>query len=690
MYVPNELGKGHHFEWDFSTGTQVTEDKPAVWKYATVGEYKVTLQATSVYQCQSVPFSRTVKVLYLPPMAEFVLKDTAGCGPFTTQAEVDAGDFVHPEGDYYELRYLWEYGNGNSSTDLQPLKQTYAPTLYDTTYQLFFQVYNVCGMERDSADVGVWSSAVAHFSMNPDPESARGFCTPVTPVFINASTGSGAVYTWDFSGMGISHARDTVYTFTTGVSPSVFTVTLKAANRCNPDGSEASRTFKVKPNPIIAGFTMDEKYLCAGDTVCFTNNSVDRDEDAGAILSYKWDFGDGQVNDVWDTCHHYPVAGIYPVTLSLDNGCARQSFTDSVVIYAVPELTIEGDSTLCEDGGLAFVLTTSEPLKNILWDFGDGTLTEQGAFAVEHVFEEPGHFVVQVTANADQIAGCMGKGEKNVEIWPKPRVTIAPLDTMVCPVYHYMPEIDRTGYDYFTWDYGDGSPLTSELSHEFVNETDEIAVYRTSVHVVNNYGCEEDHQGVIRVYPGPTAGWDKEIAYGRPEKVRFINLSEDYTDCYWYLPFGEVVNSPDDQAVEFPDEGIYPVALVAVNEYGCRDSIFEDYRSYEGGLYFPNAFIPHSKNPRVNCFNGVGMGLKAYKLEIFDTYGNKIWETTALEGGVPSEGWNGCNGQGKELPQGVYIWRAEAIFFSEDIWTGKNNRSGVTQTTQGTVLLLRE
>ncbi len=253
-----------------------------------------------------------------------------------------------------------------------------------------------------------------------------------------------------------------------------------------------------------------------------------------------------------------------------------------------------------------------------------------------------------------------------------------------------MPEIDRTGYDYFTWDYGDGSPLTSELSHEFVNETDEIAVYRTSVHVVNNYGCEEDHQGVIRVYPGPTAGWDKEIAYGRPEKVRFINLSEDYTDCYWYLPFGEVVNSPDDQAVEFPDEGIYPVALVAVNEYGCRDSIFEDYRSYEGGLYFPNAFIPHSKNPRVNCFNGVGMGLKAYKLEIFDTYGNKVWETTALEGGVPSEGWNGCNGQGKELPQGVYIWRAEAIFFSEDIWTGKNNRSGVTQTTQGTVLLLRE
>ncbi|MDE5612074.1 MAG: PKD domain-containing protein [Odoribacter sp.] len=688
LYVPVELGKGHHFSWNFSGTARETEDAPAKWYYTAVGEYDVTLQATSVYQCKSELYTRTVKVLDQPPTAEFALKDTAGCGPFTTQAEVNPGHFVHPAGDYYELGYLWEYGNGERSTALQPLVQTYEPTLYDTVYCLRFSVYNVCGMERDSADIGVWSSAVAHFSMNPDPESARGFCTPITPVFINASTGSGNAYTWDFSGLGLSHAVDTVYTFTTGVSPSVFTVTLTARNRC--DETNESRTFKVKPNPIVAGFTMDEKYLCAGDTVCFTNHSVDRDEDAEAILSYKWDFGDGQVNDVWDTCHHYSVAGTYAVTLSLDNGCARQSFVDSVVVYALPQLVIQGDSALCEDDKAMFTLETSEPLKNILWSFGDSTPEERSTFAVEHVFEEPGHFVVQVSATGDQIAGCTGKGEKSMVIWSKPRVTIVPLDTLVCPVYHYMPEINRTEYDYFTWDYGDGSPLTSELSHDFVNETQEIVVYRTSVHVVNQYGCEEDHSGVIRVFPGPTAAWDKEISYGRPEKVRFINLSEDYTDCYWYLPFAGVVNSPSDQTVEFPDEGVYPVALVAVNEFGCRDSIAEDYRSYQGGLYFPNTFIPHSKNPLVSRFNGVGMGLKAYKLEIFDTYGNKIWETRALEGGMPSEGWDGRNRQGKKMPQGVYMWRAEAIFYSEDIWTGKNNRSGVSQTTQGSVFLLRE
>lgn len=107
-------------------------------------------------------------------------------------------------------------------------------------------------------------------------------------------------------------------------------------------------------------------------------------------------------------------------------------------------------------------------------------------------------------------------------------------------------------------------------------------------------------------------------------------------------------------------------------------------------LYFPNTFIPHSQNPKINRFNGIGMGLARYRLQIFDQYGNKIWETRALENGRPSEGWDGCNLKGERMPQGMYIWRAEAIFGDAEVWTGDNNESGVPETTQGTVLLLRE
>lgn len=682
LYIPDELGKGHRFTWNFSNGqVLVTEDAPASYSYPQHGLFQVQLKATSVVGCSDSSAWKQVKVLDPPPTASFELADTAGCGPFTTQAAIDPEHFA---GEYYNLNYRWDYGNGKVSTALEPEPQTYQATLFDTTYLMKFKVYNVCGEQSDSIRVGAWSQAVANFAMNPEEEG----CTPAEVLFMNKSTGSHNTYTWSFGDGETSAETDPVHVFTTNNNMSVFSIHLKAVNRCTPDGTDFERTLKVKPNTIVVGFTKSRKYLCAGDTVCFENNSVDRDP--SAPLNYSWDFGDGQVAAVWDTCHQYENPGTYHIKLKVDNGCARREFHDSVLVHTLPVLRLEGDGPLCEDLELELAVDASEQLKNITWDFGDGTDPVNGSFKVKHAFEEPGMYEVKVVGEADQIPSCPGKTVKTIEVWSNPRVKIQPLDTMACPPLLYCPEITATSYDYFTWDYGDGTPLTSEMDHQYTNDTNFIQSYNITAYVENNHGCKEEHHGLIRVYNGPKAAWDKEISYGRPEKVRFINLSRDYSETIWYLPFGEEVHSPEDQMVTFDAEGVYPISLAVVNMYGCRDSIFQEYRSYEGGLYFPNSFIPHSTNPKVNRFNGIGVGLKEYKLEIFDMYGNKIWETRTLEGGMPSEGWDGRNRDGKLLPQGVYMWRAEAVFFSEDVWTGRNNRSGRPQTTQGTVLLLRK
>lgn len=177
---------------------------------------------------------------------------------------------------------------------------------------------------------------------------------------------------------------------------------------------------------------------------------------------------------------------------------------------------------------------------------------------------------------------------------------------------------------------------------------------------------------------------------GNPQKVTFINLSEECSDCIWNLPDKGTFHAFGDQTVEFGEQGMYRAELVVENVYGCRDTAIMEHRVLIKGLYFPNTFIPHSQNPKINRFNGIGMGLARYRLQIFDQYGNKIWETRALENGRPSEGWDGCNLKGERMPQGMYIWRAEAIFGDAEVWTGDNNESGVPETTQGTVLLLRE
>lgn len=680
LFVPVELGKGHLFEWDFGNeDTMMTEDAPAAYHYPGIGNFEVVMTAVSVEGCRTSS-SRQVKVLNPPPKAFFDLDQIAGCGPLEVTPLLD---LTHFEGEFYDLHYWWEFGNGVTTTGLQPEKQTFEARLFDTTYQVHFSVYNVCGRADSVREVVVHSKAVADFVTNPE----EGGCTPVDAVLINKSTGSNNRYLWDFGDGSTSAATDTTHRFVTESVTRQFTIRLTAYNKCETAGSVVSRTLQVKPNTILARFVKDREYACAGDLICFENYSVDKDPQNA--LSHSWDFGDGEFSREWDVCHRYEQPGKYAVTMHVENGCAQRKFTDTVRVEAIPQVHIKGNAPLCEDSELALYLETDQPLKNIVWFFDDDTRS-QGGLVAKHAFGEPGIHKIVLHVEGDQIPSCPARDSVEVEVWTKPRVQISPLDTMACSPLEYRPEVVASGYDYFRWDYGDGTETTSEMEHVYRNDSNVILTYHVTAVVENNLGCKEEHQGLVRVYNSPKVALEKSVFYGRPEKVRFINLSRDYTECLWYLPDGSIVNSPDDQELVFDEEATYPLALVAVNQYGCRDSLFEEHRSYEGGLYFPNTFIPHSSNPKVNRFNGVGMGLKDYKLEIFDLYGNKVWETTALTDGMPSEGWDGRNSKGKLLPQGVYVWRAEAVFYSEDVWTGGNNRSGKSQTTQGTVLLLRK
>lgn len=681
LFIPVQLGKGHLFKWDFGNGeTRETNDAFVQYSYPVIGDYDVVLTAVSSYGCAVTGEAKRVKVLGPPPLALFEMDKPSGCGPLEVNMLVDPAHF---QGDFYNLQYLWAFGNGEVSTEQQPPAQIFMPRPSDTTYQVTFKVSNVCKSEATTKEVAVHSKAVAAFVMNPEAEG----CTPVEVTFINRSQGTGNRYVWDFGDGSTSFASDTSHVFTTKSAMSRFDIKLTAFNRCETGGSVAAKTLKVKPNTILARFVKDQAYICEGGIICFENYSVDKDP--SGVLNHSWDFGDGQYSSAWDTCHRYESEGVYRIQIKVDNGCAQNVYRDSIRVFPIPEVHIEGGAPVCEDSELELSLHSDEPLKEIVWLFDDGT-KESGRLKVRHAFEEPGMHRVILQVKADQITACPATDSVSVDIWTKPRVKILPLDTVACPPLLYEPEIVGTSSDYFRWDYGDGTEITSEMQHVYENDTNFIRDYNITAFVENNLGCKEEHHGRIRIYNNSKAAWSKSISFGRPEKVRFINLSRDYTECFWYLPDGRVVNSPEDQELVFEEENTYPLSLVTVNQYGCRDSVYQDYRSYMGGLYFPNTFIPHSANARVNRFNGIGIGLKEYHLEIFDLYGNKVFETRALLGGEPAVGWDGRNGKGEMLPQGMYIWRAQAIFFSEDIWTGNNNRSGKGQTTQGTVLMLKE
>ncbi|HNW77157.1 MAG TPA: gliding motility-associated C-terminal domain-containing protein, partial [Bacteroidales bacterium] len=104
----------------------------------------------------------------------------------------------------------------------------------------------------------------------------------------------------------------------------------------------------------------------------------------------------------------------------------------------------------------------------------------------------------------------------------------------------------------------------------------------------------------------------------------------------------------------------------------------------------PNAFAPLSGINGASLFKPVGINLKKYHIQVFNTWGELLWESNLLdEKGRPTEGWNGINEKTGEIyPQGTYLWRIDAVFIDGKIWEGSSVGSS-EPSTYGLVTLVR-
>jgi len=168
---------------------------------------------------------------------------------------------------------------------------------------------------------------------------------------------------------------------------------------------------------------------------------------------------------------------------------------------------------------------------------------------------------------------------------------------------------------------------------------------------------------------------------------RMINLSLGADDFFWDFGNGQF-SAEESPAVTFTEDGTYPIRLVAVNKLYCRDTFYLSYTILFTGLYIPNAFAPDIKGVPGSLFQPAGINLKEYSIEIYNNWGDLLWESAALdELGQPAEAWDGTY-HGAPLPQGTYMWKVHAVFRDNTLWTGSDIGKGRSKTI-GTVTLIR-
>jgi gliding motility-associated-like protein len=631
--------------YDFDDGNNSLSQNPN-YIYAAGGVYDVSLTVTNINGCDST-FILPVTVNVFPNATYSA--DTVCIGTPTTFTDVSTGS---------PTTWAWDFGDGSTGTTGPVISHTYpAAGSYLTSLTVSSgagctdQAFLIVLVRSDvQADITAVNSSCDNDLVMLSDNSV------VTTGFI-ASAG------WDFGDGSLPVSMlNTSHVYT---NPGTYVITHVVVS----DGGCASTaidTIVVNPLPVAEFGTAN---------TCQTQPGIFIDNSSGSPATWDWNFGDGASSTLEEPTHVYAAAGNYTATLIVSTaaGCADTA-VNNLVVYAQPVASFTSD-IVCWNDTTTFINTSTSATGTITstwWNFGDGDTSLLSNN--EHVFATVND-TFSVTLAVITNLGCVDTVVQQAYTHPIPVFNYAPQQTSGCDAFtttfNETSTVSGGSIVNWLWDFGDGNlTYTQNPTHTY----DSAGNFYVSLTVTSTYGCSmsDTLNYPVVVYPHPVAGFSatpQETTIYDPQ-IQFNNESEGATLWDWDLGDFEtsILYEPYHT---YPDTGTFMVTQVAINQFGCRDTVQHPVR-IEGvtTMFIPNAFTPNG-NTLNDVFAPKFYGIIEYRMLIFDRWGNQIFKTEDM-----NEGWNGkVNGTGAEVQQDVYVYK----IFTKDLL--HNNHSYVGHVT---------
>jgi PKD repeat protein len=530
--------------WDFDDGGTSSLQNPS-HTYATFNSYNVTLIVTNSNGCVD---SITRPVVVQPtPIADFTSDTVCALTP-TQFTDLSVSNFGVING------WSWDFGDGGTSSIQSPTHIYTAPGTYAVT--LIIQTSVGC-YDTAYGFAEVWPLPVASFSATP---VCDGDSMCFTDLSI-ANSDSIVSWSWNFGDGGTSIDQNPCHLYPTN---GTYNVTLTVINSigCSDD---TTITVEVLPFPIA-----DFSYSVACDyTTTFTDLSI---ANAGILVSWSWDFGDGNTSILQNPVHAYASSGTYNVTLTVYNsiGCDGTIILP-VVVFPSPVADFTWD-TACALLPTHFTDLSSSNygiINSWNWDFGDGN--NSIAQNPVHTYTSPGTYTV--TLVIETVDGCQDTATGQVLVWPNP---IASFSTIpVCDgdsmCFTDLSVANAASITSWLWNFGDGGTSTEQdPCHLYATN----GIYNVTLTVTNSYGCVDDTTIAVEVYPNPVADFSYVTDCEFEAIFTDLSIPNAASITSWQWNFGDGGSSTtQNPTYTYATFGTYNVQLIVTNSNGCIDSI---------------------------------------------------------------------------------------------------------------------
>ena len=417
----------------------------------------------------------------------------------------------------------WDFGDGNTSTDLSPTHDYATGGSYTVTVDL---IGNACGPKSFQQIITVGSPPAV------DLGPSQQLCAGVSQIFNIDTTGFGnADILWS--------TGDT--TPTTSVVGGTTTLSVIV----DDFGCVATDTITLTANDsIIIDVNVDDQF-CSTDPIFFDNNST------GDIESVSWNFGDGITSPQFSPTYTYATGGQYTVTLTLVNTiCGNKVFTQDIKLSNPPNVNIGPDLDICQGVDQTIVLDTiGFGESDILWSTSDTLpfVTFNGGINTLSVIVDNGCVV----------------GDTIEIIYRQPIIPAVTIPANVCAGDSIQFINSSSGFmDSLHWDFGDGNTSAeTDPSHLYTSSGQYDVTLMIYNSVCGNETIIENVQ--IRLTPVIDLGPTQEFCVGIPQLFSIDTIGFGGADITWST--GDT--TPITQVIGGASE-----VFVTVDYFGCAST----------------------------------------------------------------------------------------------------------------------